>query len=44
MIAEGRFREDLYYLWRNRRQSPHLAGAGRRGLLARHFVNRFARE
>jgi two-component system NtrC family response regulator len=46
MIADGRFREDLYYrLAEIVVKIPSLAErAGDAGLLARHFVNRFARE
>ena len=46
MIAEGRFREDLYYrLAEIVVKIPSLAErAGDAALLARHFVNRFARE
>jgi two-component system NtrC family response regulator len=46
MIADGRFREDLYYrLAEIVVKIPSLAGrAGDAALLARHFVNRFSRE
>jgi len=46
MIAQGRFREDLYYrLAEIVVKIPALAErAGDAVLLARHFVNRFARE
>ena len=46
MIADGRFREDLYYrLAEIVVKIPALAErAGDAVLLARHFVNRFARE
>jgi two-component system NtrC family response regulator len=46
MIGEGRFREDLYYrLAEVVVKIPSLAErAGDSVLLARHFVNRFARE
>ena len=46
MIAEGRFREDLYYrLAEIVVKIPSLAERpGDAALLARHFVNRFARE
>ena len=46
MIADGRFREDLYYrLAEIVVKIPSLAErAGDAVLLARHFVNRFARE
>jgi two-component system NtrC family response regulator len=46
MIADGRFREDLYYrLAEIVVKIPSLAErAGDAGLLARHFVNRYARE
>jgi two-component system NtrC family response regulator len=46
MIAGGRFREDLYYrLAEIVVKIPSLAErAGDAGLLARHFVNRYARE
>jgi two-component system NtrC family response regulator len=46
MIGEGRFREDLYYrLAEVVVKIPSLAErAGDTVLLARHFVNRFARE
>ena len=46
MISEGRFREDLYYrLAEIVVKIPSLAErAGDSVLLARHFVNRFARE
>ena len=46
MIADGRFREDLYYrLAEIVVKIPSLAErAGDSVLLARHFVNRFARE
>src|SRR3954464_9059305 len=46
MIADGRFREDLYYrLAEIVVKIPALAErAGDAGLLARHFVNRYARE
>jgi two-component system NtrC family response regulator len=46
MIADGRFREDLYYrLAEIVVKIPALAErAGDSVLLARHFVNRFARE
>jgi two-component system NtrC family response regulator len=46
MIAEGRFREDLYYrLAEVVVKIPSLAERpGDAVLLARHFVNRFARE
>jgi two-component system NtrC family response regulator len=46
MIAEGRFREDLYYrLAEIVVKIPSLAErAGDAALLARHFVNRFSRE
>jgi two-component system NtrC family response regulator len=46
MIADGRFREDLYYrLAEIVVKIPSLAGrAGDSTLLARHFVNRFGRE
>ena len=46
MIADGRFREDLYYrLAEVVVKIPSLAErAGDAVLLARHFVNRFARE
>jgi two-component system NtrC family response regulator len=46
MIADGRFREDLYYrLAEIVVKIPTLAErAGDAGLLARHFVNRYARE
>jgi len=46
MIADGRFREDLYYrLAGIVVKIPSLAErAGDSVLLARHFVNRFARE
>ena len=46
MIGDGRFREDLYYrLAEIVVKIPSLAErAGDAGLLARHFVNRYARE
>jgi two-component system, NtrC family, response regulator len=46
MIADGRFREDLYYrLAEIVVKIPSLAErAGDAALLARHFVNRFGRE
>src|SRR4051794_26869110 len=46
MIAEGRFRDDLYYrLAEIVVKTPSLAErVGDAGLLARHFVNRYARE
>ena len=46
MIADGRFREDLYYrLAEIVVKIPSLAErAGDAGLLARHFINRYARE
>jgi two-component system NtrC family response regulator len=46
MIADGRFREDLYYrLAEIVVKIPSLAErAGDAGLLARHFVNRYARD
>ena len=46
MIAEGRFRDDLYYrLAEVVVKIPSLAErSGDAALLARHFVNRFARE
>ena len=46
MIAEGRFREDLYYrLAEIVVKIPSLAErSGDAVLLARHFVNRFGRE
>jgi two-component system NtrC family response regulator len=46
MIGEGRFREDLYYrLAEIVVKIPSLSErAGDPALLARHFVNRFARE
>jgi two-component system NtrC family response regulator len=46
MIADGRFREDLYYrLAEIVVKNPSLAErAGDAVLLARHFVNRFSRE
>ena len=46
MIAEGRFREDLYYrLAEIVVKIPSLAErSGDAALLARHFVNRFGRE
>jgi two-component system NtrC family response regulator len=46
MIADGRFREDLYYrLAEIVVKIPSLAErAGDASLLARHFVNRYARE
>ena len=46
MIADGRFREDLYYrLAEIVVKSPSLAErSGDAALLARHFVNRFSRE
>src|SRR5213078_2032319 len=46
MIAEGRFREDLYYrLAEIVVKIPSLAErSGDAVLLARHFVNRFSRE
>ena len=46
MIADGRFREDLYYrLAEIVVKIPSLAErAGDAVLLARHFVNRFSRE
>ena len=46
MIADGRFREDLYYrLAEIVVKIPSLAErSGDAVLLARHFVNRFGRE
>jgi two-component system NtrC family response regulator len=46
MIGDGRFREDLYYrLAEIVVKIPSLAErAGDAGLLARHFINRYARE